>query len=63
VEQPAPLLQPFTKQPYCGMLLFHLLFEEYSSEVHLMRQAIKNMTVADYKQRMYLMPGAYTDVK
>jgi len=60
VEKPASLLAPFAKQPYCGMLIFHLLFEEYSSEVKLMRQAFKNMTIADYKQRIYLMPESQT---
>lgn len=45
------------------MLLFHLLFEEYSSEAQLMRQALENMTLADYKQRIYLMPATQTEIK
>ena len=50
------LLQPFTKQPYAGMLVFHLLFEEYSSDVEILTKAVKNLTVADYKKRIYLLP-------
>jgi hypothetical protein len=56
VDNYSKLLEPFTKQPYAGMLVFHLLFEEFSSDVDILKKAMKNLTAADYKKRIYLLP-------
>jgi len=62
VENYSLLLEPFTKQPYAGLLVFHLLFEEFSSDVEILKKALKNLTPADFKKRIYLLPRSQTDL-
>lgn len=62
VEECAPLLAPFTMQPYAGMFLYYLLFEEFCSDTELLEKAIKNLSTADYKKIIYLMPKGWTDI-
>ena len=38
------------------MFLFYLLFEEFTSDLELVRETIKNIRHSDYLERVYLLP-------
>jgi hypothetical protein len=48
-------LTELTLQPYAGNLLFYLIFEDFTDNVHLANRASKNATTCDYMVFISLM--------
>jgi hypothetical protein len=43
-------------QPYAGVYLFHLMFEEFSDDFEIAEQAFANTTQFDFLVHISLMP-------
>ena len=45
----------FTRQPYAGVYLFHLLFEEFADNREIVLKACENATTLDYIVHISMM--------